>query len=80
MLGLFSSCGLWAFRCSGFSGCEAQVLGPRPSVVVEQGLSRCGLPGPRVQAQELWSVGLVAPRLVESSQTRDGTRVPCFGG
>ena len=27
----------------------------------------------------MWSMGLVAPRHVESSQTRDQIRVPCIG-
>ena len=30
-------------------------------------------------AQQSWCTGLAAPRHVESSQTRDGTRVPCIG-
>ena len=33
----------------------------------------------RAQAQRLWHMGLVAPRHVGSSQTRDGTHVPCTG-
>ena len=32
-----------------------------------------------MQAQTLWNTGFVAPRHVESSQTRDQTRVPCTG-
>ena len=32
--------------------------------------------GSRAQAQQLWHMGLVAPQHVESSQTRDRTRVP----
>ena len=31
------------------------------------------------QVQQLWCTGLVAPRHVGSSQTRDQTRVPCIG-
>ena len=33
----------------------------------------------RAQVQQLWCVGLVALWHVESSQTRGGTRVACFG-
>ena len=49
------------------------------------GFSSCGmwaqqlwLLGSRAQAQQLWHVGLVAPRHVESSGTRDQTHVPCI--
>ena len=38
-----------------------------------------GLLGSRAQAQQLWCTGLVALQQVESSQTRDRTRVPCIG-
>ncbi|KAJ8778149.1 hypothetical protein J1605_013865 [Eschrichtius robustus] len=34
---------------------------------------------PDVQAQQLWLTGPVAPRHVESYQTRARTRVPCIG-
>ena len=51
-------------RCVGFSsGTRAQQL---------------WLVGSRVQAQQLWCTDLVAPRHVESSQTRAQTRVPCI--
>ena len=30
------------------------------------------------QAQELWHEALVTPQHVRSSQTRDGTRIPCI--
>ena len=43
------------------------------------GLSCCGAQAPDVQAQQLWLMGLVAPRHVGSSQTRARTRVPCNG-
>ena len=36
------------------------------------GSRKCGL-------QWSWLAGLAAPQHVESSQTRDGTSVPCFG-
>ena len=47
--------------------------GPRLQVC---GLQQSRLAGPGVQAQWLWHLGLVAPRHMESSQTRDQTRVP----
>ena len=34
----------------------------------------------RAQAQQLWDRGLVDPRHVKSSWTRDQTHVPCIGG
>ena len=39
--GLLSTCGAWASHCSGFSCCEAQVLGMWASVVVARRLSSC---------------------------------------
>ena len=44
-----------------------------------RGLSCFGAQAPDAQAQWLWLTGLVAPRHVGSSQTRDRTRVPCIG-
>ena len=44
-----------------------------------RGLSCCGAQAPDAQAQQLWLMGLVAPRHVGSSQTRARTRVPCIG-
>ena len=44
-----------------------------------RGLSCCGAQAPDTQAQQLWLMGLVAPRHVGSSQTRARTRVPCIG-
>ena len=35
--------------------------------------------GSRARTQQLWHMGLVAPRHVGSSQTRDPTCVPCIG-
>ena len=50
------------------------------------GFSSCGmwaqqlwLVGSRARAQQLWSMGLVAPWHVGSSGNRDRTRVPCIG-
>ena len=37
----FSSCGLQASLCSGFSGCRAQALGTWASVAVARGVSSC---------------------------------------
>ena len=64
--GLLSGCGAQASHCGGFS-CEAQALGALASAV-----AAC-------RAQWLWHVGPVALQRVESSQTRDRTRVPCIG-
>ena len=44
-----------------------------------RGFSCCGAQAPDAQAQQLWLMGPVAPRHVESSQTRARTRVPCIG-
>ena len=44
-----------------------------------RGLSCCRAQAPDAQAQQLWLTGLVAPRHVESSQTRAQTHVPCIG-
>ena len=60
-------CGVQASHCGGFSCCGAQPLGL-------VGFSTCS-----VQARELWHTGLVAPRRVEFSPTRDRTPVPHIG-
>ena len=39
----FSSCGVRASHCGGFSCCGAQALGAWASVVAVRGLSSCGL-------------------------------------
>ena len=44
-----------------------------------RGLQQLWLTGSRLQAQQLWHTGLVAPWHVGSSQTRARTRVPCIG-
>ena len=79
-------CNARASHCSGFSCCGARALGMWASVVVACGLSSCGqraqqlwLTGSRVQTQQLWRTGLVAPRHVGSSWTRSRTCVPCIG-
>ena len=53
-------------RCTGFSSCGTQA-------------QQLWLAVSRVQAQQLWCTGLVVPRHVGSSQTRDRTRVPRIG-
>ena len=73
-----------ASHSSGFSCCRARTLR-------RAGFSRCRLwtqkfqlAGSRVQASYgvmelyLWSTGLVAPKHVESSRTRDWTGVSCI--
>ena len=51
---------------------ENQLQGTWAPVVSAPGLSSHGSWAPN-----LWCIGLVAPRHVGSSLTRDGTRVPC---
>ena len=41
--------------------------------------SRCRAQALGIRTQRLWCTGLVVPRHVESSQTRDQTQVPCIG-
>ena len=53
-------------RCAGFSSCGTWA-------------QQLWLAGFRVQAQQLWHTGLVAPHHVGSSRTRARTRVPCIG-
>ena len=76
--------------CTAFSSCDEggllfvpvhRLLIAVASLVAEQGLQARGLQqlwlaGSRAQAQQLWHMGLVAPRHVGSSQTRAQTRVP----
>ena len=42
-------------------------------------LQQLWLMGSRVQAQQLWHTGLLAPWHVGSSRTRDRTHAPCIG-
>ena len=60
---------LW---CTGFSLRWFLLLQSKGSRYA--GFSNCG-----AQAQQLWCMGLVAPRHVGSSRTRARTRVPCIG-
>ena len=79
--GLLSGCNAQASRCSGFSYFGTWALGAWASVVSAHGLSSCDS-----QASE--SMGFYSgstqaftvPQHVESSQTRDRSQVPCFGG
>ena len=71
-------CSAWASHCSGFSCCRARALGVWASVVVAQA-QQLWLAGSRAQAQQLWRTGLVAPRPVGSSWTRDRICVHCIG-
>ena len=66
-------CRAQASHCSGFSCSGPCALGARASVAAAHGLA-----GSRAQAQQLWHTGLVVPRHVGSSVTRDRTRVPCI--
>ena len=65
--GLLSSCSARASHRRGFSCRGAQALGSRASGAAS------------VQAQQLLFSGLVAPRHVGSSLSRDQTRVSCTG-
>ena len=67
-----ASGGYSSLRCAGFSLwwlLLLQSMGSRRA-----GFSSCGS-----WAQQLWHMGLVAPRHVGSSWTRDWTRGPCIG-
>ena len=64
-------CGVQASHCGGFSHCRAWALGMRAQ--------QLWLTVSRMQAQQLWCMGLVAPWHVRSSRTRAQTCVPCIG-
>ena len=81
---LVASGGYSSLRCAGFSLQWLLLLRSTGSKHV--GFSSCGtwaqqmwLAGSRVQAQQLWRTGLVAPWHVGSSQTRVRTHIPCIG-
>ena len=68
----------------GYSVAVVCVLIVVASLVVEWSLGCTGLqqlqfPGSKVQAQQLWCIGFVAPWHVGSSQIRDGTYIFCIG-
>ena len=67
-----ASGGYSSLQCVGFSLRQLLLLWSMGSR--RMGFSSCG-----TWAQQLWHTGLVAPMHVESSQTRDGTHVPCIG-
>ena len=67
-----ASRGYSSLRCMGFSLQWLLLLRSTGSRCV--GFSSCG-----TWAQQLWRTGLVAPRHVGYSRTRDWTRVPCIG-
>ena len=64
--------GYSSFRCTGFSLQWLLLLRSMGSRCM--GFTSCGK-----RDQQLWHRGLVAPRHVGSSWTRDRTRVPCTG-
>ena len=71
---------LFIFGCVGSSFlCEGFLQLRRAGASHYRGLSRCRAQAPDAQAQQLWLTGPVAPRHVESSQTRARTCVPCIG-
>ena len=67
-----ASGGYFSMRCTGFSLQWLLLLQSTGSR--HKGFSNCGM-----QAQQLWCKGLVAPRHVGFSRTRDRTCVPCIG-
>ena len=64
-------------HCAGSSLCWLLLLQSMSSG--ECGLPWLWLPSSRAQSQWLWCTGLVAPRHLGSSQTRDWTSVSCIG-
>lgn len=77
--GLFSSCSVLATLCGGFSSFRAQA-----QVTQTSALGVCGLSswGSRALERRLGSggaLGLIAPRHVRPSQTREQIRVSCIG-
>ena len=67
-----ASRGYSSLQCAGFSLQWLLLLQSTGSRL--KGSSSCG-----TQAQQLWRMGLVAPRHVGYSRTRDQTCVPCIG-
>ena len=67
-----ASGGYSSLRCTGFSLQWLLLLRSTGSKCA--GFRSCGM-----RAQQLWLMGLVAPRHVGSSQTRARTHVPCIG-
>ena len=84
--GGFSCCGAWALGAGasvvaahGLSSCSSRALEHVGFSSCRMWTQQLQLAGSRVQAQQLWHMGLVALRHVGSSQTRDRTCVPCIG-
>ena len=76
--------GYSSLQCAGFSLRWLLLLpstGSRCTVFSSCGMlaQQLWLTGSRAQAQQLWRMGLVAPRHVGSSWTRARTHVPCIG-
>ena len=71
--------GLQQLQHASFSSCSARALGRAVFSSCGTWAQQLWLAGSRVQAQQLWHTGLVAPQHVGSSQTRDRTHVPCIG-
>lgn len=64
----------------GWSPAARRPLGAEVSLATQLGSKAPGFIGfgSRAEAQELWCTGLAAVGFVESSRTRDGTRVSCI--
>ena len=62
--------GARASHCGGFFCCGAQAI--------DTWVQQLWLASSRARAQQLWRMGLVAPRHVGSSRTRARTHVPCI--
>ena len=67
----------WCSRV--FSSGGARLLAEVAPLTAEHRLRQLQVPGSTAQPQQLWCTGLVAPQHVGSSQTWDGTHVPCIG-
>ena len=76
--GLLSSCPAWATHGSCFSCRGARALGCAGFGSCSAKAQQLWVPGHRAQAQHSWLVGLVAPRRVGPSQTRDRTHASCI--
>ena len=89
--GVLSTCSAQSSHCGDVSCFRAQALGTWASVTVgyrlsccnflalwHPGFSNCSSQAPELEDFHWWHMGLVAPRHVKSSQTRDQTHVPCI--
>ena len=70
---------LFIFGCIGSSGKQGLLFVAVPTGLPLLWPLSLRSSSSRAQAQQLWHVGLVAPRHVGSSQTRAWTCVPCIG-